>query len=360
MPTSSAGFKNSLRSNSNGILPLSCGAGRDSSTARLAAADLMGKATGALLPKLDGTPVDYRFSAEDPRAIKLAQSLTVLGLADPGAWDEAKRSPTQYVHAALKRWIAFYGGEQGRQNFVLNATISGTPDLFGGGDGRPQLLYLMVDPDSARYMILGPTLEKLEHFHPRLPASFYHLLVGAVQRCLRVYDFRDAQDRVEMLREWAEGEGDQEQYEFPDVEGCIPPSMKLKPLSARQVQRLVGGIDDQLSRQLVQAALDLTRISRRLQRPEISEETREAFMDSNPPLPALLVSFKRSDSISASFDDESQAFLEASPEPNLIVEINPADRASVQRAFDTLAVVCETMAAASRLAALLPGNNQEN
>jgi hypothetical protein len=34
-----------------------------------------------------------------------------------------------------------------------------------------------------------------------------------------------------------------------------------------------------------------------LQRLEVSDETREAFMDSNPPLPALLVSFKHNDSI---------------------------------------------------------------
>ena len=109
----------------------------------------------------------------------------------------------------------------------------------------------------------------------------------------------------------------------------------------------------------MQAALDLTKISRRLRRPEISEETREALMDSNPPLPALLISFKRHDAVSACFDDESQAFLEASPEPNLIVEIDPTDRGGVRRAFDMLAVLCDTMAAASRLAALLPGNNQE-
>ncbi len=319
----------------------------------------MGQASGVILPKLDGVPVEYRLSAEDRRAIKLAQTLTVLDLAEPGAWDEAKHSPTGYVHAAMKRWLALHGGEQVRQNFVLNATISGSPDLYSGEGGRPELLYLMVDPESAGYMILGPTLEMLEHVHPRLPASFYHLLVGAVQPWMRVYDYRDALQRVEMLREWAEGEGDQEQYEFPDVEGCVPPSMKLKPFSVRHVQRLTGSIADQLSRQLLKAALDLNRVSLRLRRPEISEETREALMDSNSPLPALLVSFKRHDAVSACFDDESQAFLEASPEPNLIVEIDPADHASVRQAFDTLAVACETMAAASRLAALLPGNNQE-
>ena len=54
-----------------------------------------------------------------------------------------------------------------------------------------------------------------------------------------------AAEIVFLLREWAEGEGEQEQYEFPDVDGCIPPSMKLKPLSVRQLQQLVGSIGDQ-------------------------------------------------------------------------------------------------------------------
>ena len=319
----------------------------------------MGQASGIVMPRLDGVPVEYRLSAEDPRAIKLAQTLTVIGIADPCDWEEAKRSPTGYVQAALKRWLALHRGDQVRENFALNATISGSPDLYCGEEGRQELLYLMIDPDSVGYMVLGPTLEMLERIHPRLPATFYHPFVGAIRRSVRVYDYRDAQDRVEMLREWAEGEADQEQYEFPDVEGCIPASMKLKPLSVGHVKQMADSTDDQLCRQLLRAALDLNKVSRRLHRPEISEETREALMDSNPPLPALLVSFKRHDSVCACYDDESQAFLEASPEPNLLVEINPSDSASVRRAFDTVAALCETMAAASHIAALLPGNDQE-
>ena len=82
-------------------------------------------------------------------------------------------------------------------------------------------------------------------------------------------------------------------------------------------------------------------------------------MDSNPPLPALIVSFKRNDSIVGVFEEEGQAMLEACPEPSFIVEIDPGDAGSVRRAFDALGVLCETMAAASRLAALLPGNKEE-
>ena len=319
----------------------------------------MGHASGAVLPRLDGVPVEYQLSAEDPRAIKLGQTLTVLGIADPGDWDEAKHSPAGYVQAAVKRWLALHGGEQVRENFALNAMISGCPDLYCGEEGRQELLYLMVDPDSAAYMVLGPTLEMLERIHPRLPATFYHLFVGGIQRLVRLYDFRDAQDRVEMLKEWTEGEPDREQYEFPDVEGCIPPSMKLKPLSVRHAMQAVEGTDDRICRQIFRQALDLNKASRRLRRPEISDETREALIDSNPPLPALLVSFKPHDAICGAYDDEAEAFLEACPEPNLLVDIDPGDHASVRQAFEPLAVLCETMALASRIMAQLPGNDRQ-
>ena len=60
----------------------------------------------------------------------------------------------------------------------------------------------------------------MEMAHPRLPVTFFRLLVGAVNRWVRVYDYHDAEERVEMLREWYEGEENADQYEMPDVEGC--------------------------------------------------------------------------------------------------------------------------------------------
>ena len=50
--------------------------------------------------------------------------------------------------------------------------------------------------------------------------------------------------------------------------------------------------------------------------------------------------------------------MEAEPEPNLILEIDPGDLASVRQAFDALGTLSETMAAASQLMSLLPGNEE--
>jgi hypothetical protein len=53
--------------------------------------------------------------------------------------------------------------------------------------------------------------------------------------------------------------------------------------------------------------------------------------------------------------------MEVPPEPNLIIPINVLDQTNVRRAFATLATVCETLAAASKLIASLPDStfNQE-
>ncbi|HET7893207.1 MAG TPA: hypothetical protein VFL34_16885 [Candidatus Sulfotelmatobacter sp.] len=48
--------------------------------------------------------------------------------------------------------------------------------------------------------------------------------------------------------------------------------------------------------------------------------------------------------------------MEVTPQPNVIIPLKLSDAVSVRDGFRTLAVVCETLAAASRLIDLMPGN----
>ncbi len=316
----------------------------------------MGQGSGALLPRLDGITVEHPIAAEDPRAMLLARTLTELSIADPSDW---QRNPSQYLLQTLKRWIALHGGDVAREQFSLDATLSNNPNPYGAHDLDPARLYLTVQATAAGYIVIGPTLDLLEAAHPQLSATFYRLVTGSIGRWAPVYDYRDALERVEMWKEWIEQEENADQYEIPDVEGSIPAEMKQEPLTTEDLHDLTSGFKDRGIRRLVLAALDLDKVSHQLQPPEISDEAREAFMDSNPPLPELLVSFKRDDGIMACFDEDTETMLEAEPEPSFLAEIEPGDETSVRRAFDALAVLCETMASASRLMALLPGNNQE-
>lgn len=349
--------ENSARSDSSGILPQH--RQRDSDASWLAATGLIGTGGGFVLPKLDGTPTEYGIAEEDNRAIRLAQRLTALDIADPHDWEKVDRSASRYILATLKRWIAIHGSDVIQKQFALNASISSSPSAYADDEHDSHLLYLTVNPDSAAYIVIGHTLERLAAIDFRLPASFYRLIVDSLRRWIRVYDYDDAQDRLEMLQGWVEGEEDPDQYEFPDVEGCIPAWMKEEPLEGDVMRELAQEIQDEQVAAILTAAFDLQTVSHKHSRTEISEEVREAFMDSNPPLPALLISFKRHDAIAGCFDEDSQGMLEAEPEPNLIAEIEPGDVASVRQAFDLLGSLCETLAAVSRLATLLPGNDEE-
>jgi hypothetical protein len=43
-------------------------------------------------------------------------------------------------------------------------------------------MYLVLEPESAGYVVLGPTLELLEAVHPRLPVTFFDLFTHALNR----------------------------------------------------------------------------------------------------------------------------------------------------------------------------------
>jgi hypothetical protein len=316
----------------------------------------MGQANAALLPRLDGTVAEYQFAGEDRRAIMLARTLTEIGIADAGKW---RRSISGYLLETLAAWITRHGGDVLGEQFSLHATLRNNPSSFSTDDVDPSRLYLAVEADAAGYIVIGPTLDTLQAVHPQLPATFYRLLIGAIAHCARIYDYQDALERVEVWKEWTEGEEHAEQYELPDVEGCIPPGMKQESLNVEGLRDLMNGVNDDGVHRLVEAAVALDQVSRRLNCPEISEQSREALMDCNPPLPALLVSFKHQDAICGCFDEDSQTMLEAEPEPSFFAEINPAAVQTVRQAFDSLAALCETLAAASRLMAVLPGNDEQ-
>ncbi len=68
--------------------------------------------------------------------------------------------------------------------------------------------------------------------------------------------------------------------------------------------------------------------------------------------------FEPQDVVEGSFDDEAQTMLEMPPEPNVVLTLDRRDEASVAAAFRRIACMTETLAAASELIDILPGNER--
>ena len=327
--------------------------------ARLASAyQLMARGSSLVLPRLNAVPTVHRLVADDTLAVKLAQSLMELDIAVPEDWHRAEQDPTSFIRLALERWIEAHGGSAIRRRFVLSATLGSSPCEWADDEvASPQRLFLTVEPSEAGCVVFGPTIKLLENCHPKLPATFFHLFVGAVNRWVRVYDYRDAEERADTLREWIAQEEDSGQYELPDVANAIPPCMKQTVLNERELAQVIGRIDNPSASKLVEGVLALNRVSTQAERLELDEDIGQSLSDCNPPLPSVLAIFAESDAIAACFDDEAQAMMEVTPEPNLIIPFDPGNREGVRGAFHMFGVACETIAAASRLVDLMPGND---
>ena len=317
---------------------------------------LMAPPCEVALPTLEKVPTEQRFSADDREAIALAEILVKSEIAVVEDWEESGRDATKYLLLTLQRWIRDHGGASILRRFDLDLTLSDRLVDYSDERGPEGTLYLIVDPDSAAFVLLNPTLELLE-INPRLPATFYRYFAGSLNRWVRVYDYHDAEERVDMLHEWYEGEENPEQYEVPDVDGCTPKCLKERPLSLRSLKHLSRSIRNGEVRALVSVLLELGSISQQAKRPEYTEDMGEQLIDSNPPLPCLLAAFSSGDAVAGCFDDEAQTAMEATTHPNLIIPIKLSDPATIREGFQTLGVMCDTLAAASRLIDLMPGND---
>ena len=319
----------------------------------------MAQGSSLVLPKLNGVQMVHRLAADDTLAVMLAKSLLELDIAVADDWHQAEHDPSSFIGLTLERWIEARGGEAIGRRFILEVRLSSSPSAWAEEDeARPQRLFLTVEPSEAGCVVFGPTLALLEKWHPRLPSTFSHLFAAALNRWIRIYDYRDAEERWENLQDWIANEPDADQYELPDVQGSIPPCMKQAPLKQGELIHLKDKIGDPVAAGLVEAVLGLNKMSRSAERPTLGDGVGELLSDCNPPLPSLLAIFAESDAIEACFQEESEYMMEATPEPNLILPLDPANIASVRETFHSFGVACETLAAASRLMDLMPGNDK--
>ena len=328
-------------------------------TPGLVASQLMGNNNGLTLPRLDGVPAEHHLVVDAKRAIPLAANLVSLNIAPAKLWKEAKHDPITFIQLTLADRIKARGGEAIRKRFTYHATLTSCVDEFAQEDKqKDNRLYLTLDTESAGYVVLGPTFQLLATIDRRLPRTFFNLFVGGLSKWVRVYDYRDAEERAEMYREMSEGESNPEEYEFPDVAGCLPASMKEEPLGKEDLNRLRATLASTLATQLLDNAIEIKRISDRAERPALSDDVRAELFDANPPVPGLLAVFSAYDAVEACFEEEAEYALETTPEPNLIIPIEPDDVRSVRAAFHIFGVVCDVLAASTRLLDTMPGNSE--
>ena len=281
-------------------------------------------------------------------------------MATEADWVAAEKSPSTLVEQVLRRYLADRGQSALAEHFELSLTLGEAIVDSIYGEAEPTTsgqLFFVLNTESSFALGVGNAITELEGACAGMGQAFYDGLRQALYRWIRVYDDMDTRERIEQKTEWAEGEDDPESYEIPKLEQDLPPSLKDERRSntARSLTSFpvpdVPGL-----RELVEATIELHRVSHSMERPRVDEEWLERerhYHSLDLPLPAVLLYFRAGDAVMACFDDECEYWGQETPEPNLIVPLRPNDPASVRQAFAVIETLLQVLVLTVRIKTLI-------
>jgi hypothetical protein len=295
----------------------------------------------------------------------LAQILVEIETADESDWIDSGRVPSALVDLVFRRFLRDHGQETIAEHFELYLTLGesivDTRYSDSGADSNDQI-FLVLNTESSFPLGVGSAIEELEAFHPGMGAALYDTLRQALYRWVRVYDDRDARNRIEQMVEWAAGEEDPYSYEIPTLEQDLPECLR-----SRESSESPPSLDsypvptDPWLRELFETTLELRRISHSMERPRLDGEWLEyqrSYHSLDLPLPAVLMYLRPGDAIMACFDDECEYWGQETPEPNLIISLRPDDPASVRQALAVVEVLMRVLVLTVRIKTLIEGREK--
>jgi hypothetical protein len=256
----------------------------------------------------------------------------------------------------LRRYLADRGQAIIAEHFELYLTLGEAivDRVYGEAEPScPGQLFFVLNTESSFALGVGDAISELEGAHAGMGQAFYDTLRQSLYRWIRVYDDLDARERIEQMTEWAEGEDDPESYEIPKLERDLPPCLNdeqrsdtARPLSSFPVPAVP------MLRELVEATIELQRVSHSVKRPRVDEEWLErerSYHSLDLPLPAVLLYFRAGDAVMACFDDECEHWGQETPEPNLIIPVRPENPASVRQALAVIETLMKVLVLTVRI-----------
>jgi len=312
------------------------------------------------IPQLNSHHSGSRISFGDSKLTSLAHSLVEIDLANESDWIAAAKVPSALVDRTIRRFLSEHGQELITEHFELCLSLAESivDTRYTESEPAPNgQLLLVLNTQSSFPLSVGKAIDELERHQPGLGAAFHHCLRQALNRWVRVYDDWDARNRIEQMTEWAEGEDDPDSYEIPKLEQDLPECLKAQT-ATDPLPTLASFFppEEPWLRELIQNTMELDRVSHSIERPKLDEEWLERERSNHAldsPLPSILLYFRPGDAVMACFDDECEYWGQETPEPNLIIPLQPEDPESVRQTLAVLQTLMRVLVLTVRIQNLI-------
>jgi len=291
------------------------------------------------LPSLEGQPTAYSHGARGELLYQFSAALVRALIGTPEIWADCGGIAVNFVKLAIMNRIGAGNGDLLARNieYYLQVSDVAAPDeLLEFGK-----LAVSISCGGCGYLKIGLAIESLESEAEGLGAAFYSTLIQSLYRVMRIYDYGDAEQYEERLKEYGEADDGESsgQYEFPEVERalpeCIRKTLKGHPDHWRlNNRRMLIRHCNGRHKEWIEHVLTIAKLARTASNAQDPSEYGSYYDE--PPLPSLLVVFEDHDAISACFDEESQYMLEGSSEPALCAVFSPTDQEEFLKAMSAV------------------------
>jgi hypothetical protein len=320
------------------------------------------------IPQLSGGAVEpFQPFNTYSGAFGLARNLLLAGIGKAEDWELAKGDPVAFMLRTVERTASAF-------NRKLIDGVAHVDVLFGTSPyisswhekeyENPDRVFLAVEATQISIVYLRPTLELLAEVHPRLPATFYRMLLEGVYSWILSYD----ESACEAFYEWRL-EAYQEAKESGEEGLEMPQSIKTAkgPWLARSYTPLPGTKADAAIEALKPGAKarSILEAARRLQTlAKARERTRpycdmwdEYYPNGSFSVPFTILAFHEQDLVCQAFQSDEEDWMNGGEQqsPAFATAFSPNDPDSIAKGFDEFGHFLRMMEALGELLALLPG-----
>jgi hypothetical protein len=301
-------------------------------------------------------------------AFTLARNLLLAGVGVPEDWARCNSDPVNFMLHTLKR--ATTGFDRRAIDCVAHANIVfGTSPSTCGWRERtgenPNRVFIAVEATHISIVYLRETFELLAKVEPRLPATFYRMLLESISQWILCYDESATESyfeyRMECYEE-AKVSGDAEGLEKPQpIEDARGPWLanRFRPRPARQIPAVIASVScGSRARRILDATATLLSLGRKRKRTRPDWRVwEECFPNGSYTIPFTILAFHEQDIVCQAFHNDEEDWLNSGEEssPAFFTIADPSDLNSIKGAFAELRHFLSMLQALGKLLALLPG-----
>jgi len=181
---------------------------------------------GDVLPSLQSVPSQFHLEMNGELLYSLCIALLERKLIDEELWLASGKIPVVFARNAVQKILERFPDFQ-YVDYSLEICDEPDSGYRSSDDIFPSSLLVMFELQSTGVLAIGNAMNALDLLEVNLGAAFYIVLTSALWKWMFVYDHTSAERYNEQLQEMMEqdDEDNRDQYEFPDLEKAIPPSV---------------------------------------------------------------------------------------------------------------------------------------